>query len=280
MGFMNKLKSVNNSWGYVTYLSDGSLGRIFGRIGPKNMIDNRSQELMITSGTVNGPLKDEIVFAAKDVLRATVLQATSEWVKYRLELKNGLAAVVVMTVMDLPTGKAQGNKTTTNANFNNAWLNFEAWLGEALDRGYNTSACASSPENSKGEELTCIPTQKNEAPEAPILKEKDLSTKKEEIKTSPSKAKEEKKPTKRVEKPELGAFGITVGALKEKEHTQNTKNEDFIATVEDSAQNTDDLEEYMDARCPQCKEELSFIGFENGEQVTCPFCDFKFNLKK
>ena len=134
MGFLNKLKSVNNSWGYVTYLSDGSLGRIFGRIGPKNMIDNRSQELMITSGTMNGPLKKEIVFAAKDVLRATVLQATSEWVKYRLELNNGLVAIVVMTVMGLPTGRAQGNKTTLNANFNNAWLNFEAWLGEALER--------------------------------------------------------------------------------------------------------------------------------------------------
>ena len=153
MGFLNKLKSVNNSWGYVTYLSDGSLGRIFGRIGPKNLIDNRSQELMITSGTINGPLKGEIVFAATDVLSATVLQATSEWVKYRLELKTGLVAIVVMTVMGLPTGKAQGNKTTLNANFNDAWLNFEAWLGEALERKCDDSSYVYSAENSYAEEI-------------------------------------------------------------------------------------------------------------------------------
>ena len=135
MGFINKFKSVNNSWGYVTYLSDGSLGRIFGRIGPKNFIDNRSQELMITSGTLNGPLKKEIIFAAKDVLCARVLHATSDWVKYRIELNDGLVAIVAMTVMGLPTGKRNGNKTTRNANFNDGWLNFEAWLGEALERG-------------------------------------------------------------------------------------------------------------------------------------------------
>lgn len=132
MGFLNKLKSVNNSWGYVTYLSDGSLGRIFGRIGPKNMIDNRSQELVITSGTMNGPLKDEIVFAAKDVVRATVLQATNEWVKYRLELNSGLVAIVVMTVMGLDV-RARDNRATMDRNFLDKWLNFEAWLGPALN---------------------------------------------------------------------------------------------------------------------------------------------------
>ena len=279
MGFLNKLKSVNNSWGYVTYLSDGSLGRIFGRIGPKNMIDNRSQELMITSGTMNGPLKDEIVFAAKDVVRATVLQATSEWVKYRLELNSGLVAIVVMTVMDLPTGKAQGNKTTTNANFNDAWLNFEAWLGEALEREYDVTPCKYITENAHNERINNSAHQNEKLSSSSSPKKESSIDKHQRTIQSENKVKKViEQPHKKKEQPKLGSFGITIGEAKKDKSSENKKQEDFPTNDEYNSNFVEIKEEYLDVTCPNCQETLSFMDFEKDEEVECPFCNFKFKL--
>lgn len=279
MGFLNKLKSVNNSWGYVTYLSDGSLGRIFGRIGPKNMIDNRSQELMITSGTMNGPLKDEIVFAAKDVLRATVLQATSEWVKYRLELKTGLVAIVVMTVMDLPTGKAQGNKTTLNANFNNAWLNFESWLGEALERGYDVAPCKNITENTHNEQ-THNSTHQNEKLSSSSSPKKEPSIDKHQgsIQSDNKAEKGIEQPQKKKEQSKLGSLGTTVGEVNKDNSSENKKQENSPTNDEYNSNFVEVEEEYFDVPCPKCKEDLSFMGFDKDEEHECPFCYHKFKL--
>ena len=132
MGFLNQMKGSNNYWGYVTYLSNGSLNRLYGHIGPKNMLLNGSQELMIT-----GASNVEIIFSMDDVESAATMQATAEWVKYRICLKNGLSAVVIIPVTEQTAQKHAGNSSVagSGSGFSNNWLNFEGWLGEALSRG-------------------------------------------------------------------------------------------------------------------------------------------------
>lgn len=115
MGFLDALKGANNGWGYVT----GSCVDGVGYIGPKNIADNRSHELMVSCSA----MKEPIVFGREDVARVDTLFATSSWVKYRIVLKDGKELIVTINAME--SGQ-QGSKISMGL------MNFEWWLAGVL----------------------------------------------------------------------------------------------------------------------------------------------------
>lgn len=289
MGFIDKLKSVNNSWGYVTYLSDGSLGRLFGRIGPKNLIDNREQELMISSGMFNGNLKDEIVFAAKDVEYAQVLQATGEWVKYRMKLKDGLVAIVIIYTWEIDVRTKERRPA-------DGWLNFEAWIGEALEAGVAEELRShvrthQEPQRAKSTNEVHIEIADEDPIIADLVKTTPTPPQKKEISPTPDKVdKPTPEPTKVAHDP-----GSIEHALSQimwadssnddselidsdnitKDHTlDRLLMEEGLVDADEPDENDDDGEG-ISIICSQCGENLYFMDYEDGDEFECPFCGSK-----
>ncbi len=122
MGFLNAMKGASNSWGMVTFVSDGSLNGLYAYLGPKNLINNRSRELMISSTA----MKDIVFSVDRDVESVTVICATSDWVKYNVKLKSGLFFVTVIFVQDVDS---KGFRK-----FSNNWMNFETTFGAFIQR--------------------------------------------------------------------------------------------------------------------------------------------------
>ncbi len=110
MGFLSAMKGANNSWGTAT----GEFG--VGYFGPKNLVDNRSHEMMISGSG----LKQSVVFTKADVASAKLMAATSEWVKFELVLKTGFRAIV--TLIAVEAGKSGKQMTMSLANVE-WWLN-------------------------------------------------------------------------------------------------------------------------------------------------------------
>ncbi len=127
MGFLNAMKGANNSWGMVTFVSDGSLNGLYAYLGPKNLIDNRSRELMISSTA----MKDIVFNVDRDVESVTVICATSDWVKYNVKLKSGLFFVTVIFVQDVDS---KGFRK-----FSNNWMNFETTFGAFIQRNTHSN---------------------------------------------------------------------------------------------------------------------------------------------
>ncbi len=111
MGFLNALKGANNAWGKAI-TKDG-----IGTFGPKNLVDNRSHELMIVI------FNTEKIFTPADVASVKCLASASEWIKYSLTLKDGFNATLILYT------RQSGQKGVDIAN---GWLNFEWWLYDAL----------------------------------------------------------------------------------------------------------------------------------------------------
>ncbi len=112
MGFMDAFKGANNSWATVT-CEEG-----VGYLGPEKMVDNRNHTLMI-SGTGIETAK----FDKSGVERIEVLFATSEWIKYKILLKNG--KIYIATFLVLETGK-RGKQISMGLQ------NFEWWLSGVI----------------------------------------------------------------------------------------------------------------------------------------------------
>ena len=113
--------------GYVTYLSDGSLGGGYGKIRFSGITEDGAEQLVVSAESV-GTEAGNTVISYTDVKRAVVLQATSGWVKYRIDLKSGVVAILVVAV----NGPSLTNTTEHKSVFSGAWLRLEAWLSEAL----------------------------------------------------------------------------------------------------------------------------------------------------
>lgn len=110
MGFLNALKGANNSWGTCT--SSDFPGPCY--LGPKNLVDNTAQELMI-SGTA---LKEDYIFNKNDVSRCDYKASGGTWIWFHIEFKNGKHVEFILTgVVD------QAGKPTTN------FLNFIMFMG-------------------------------------------------------------------------------------------------------------------------------------------------------
>ena len=111
MGFLDAMKGANNGWGVVTAdFMDG-----IGYIGPEKLVDNRNHTLMI-SGT---GLKESVLFTRDDVSELKVLFATSEWIKFKISLKDGKTFIATFLVLDVDN---RGKKVSMGL------LNFEWWL--------------------------------------------------------------------------------------------------------------------------------------------------------
>ncbi|MBQ2676205.1 MAG: hypothetical protein IJF54_02230 [Clostridia bacterium] len=115
MGFLDAMKGANNSWGVVT--ADFIEGQ--GYIGPEKMVNNASHTLML-SGT---GLKESVLFTKDDVSEIKVLFATSEWIKFRISLKNGKTFVATFLTLEVANN---GKKVA------NGLLNFEWWLADII----------------------------------------------------------------------------------------------------------------------------------------------------
>ncbi len=114
-GFMSAMKGANNNWGTAT----GEFG--VGYIGPKNLVDNRNHEMMI-SGT---SLKSSIVFNKDDIESVKLIATANEWIKVKLCLKNGFKAILTLNTMEVD--KKNGGKKPAMS-----LLNLEWWLNGVL----------------------------------------------------------------------------------------------------------------------------------------------------
>jgi len=115
-GFLSAMKGANNAWGRAT----GSfMGGVAGYIGPKNFINNTDRKLMVSGSG----LKDPIVFGKEDVERIDTLFATSEWIKYRIVLKDGKNIIATIFAVDVSN---KGKEISMNL------LNFEDLFADII----------------------------------------------------------------------------------------------------------------------------------------------------
>lgn len=110
MGFLSAMKGANNNWGVCT--SKDFEGPCY--LGPKNLINNLAQELMI-SGTA---LKDEYIFTKNDVSCCDIKASGGTWIWFHIEFKDGKHVEFLMSNIVDQTGKP-----TTNL------LNFIGFMG-------------------------------------------------------------------------------------------------------------------------------------------------------
>ena len=115
MGFLSAVKGANNNWGMAT----GSCINGVGNIGPEKLVDNRNHRLMISGASMGTP----IVFGKEDVVHADALLATSEWVKYRIVLKDGKEIIATIRAVDKSSG-GQGIAA--------GLMSFEYWLAGVI----------------------------------------------------------------------------------------------------------------------------------------------------
>ena len=113
--------------GYVTYLSNGSLGGRYGKIRFGGITENGAEQLVISTDSAEAEAVN-IVLSSTDVKKAAVLQVIGEWVKYRIDLKSGEVAVLAVAVDSPSLISAPEHQSV----FNDSWLRLEAWLGGAL----------------------------------------------------------------------------------------------------------------------------------------------------
>ena len=109
------MKGANNSWASVT--ADFFEG--IGYLGPKNLVDNRSHEMMISASG----LKDEYIFTKSDVKSITTICATSEWIKFKICFND--SKVAIATFLTIETTQ-QGRKPSINL------MNFESWMAGVI----------------------------------------------------------------------------------------------------------------------------------------------------
>jgi len=114
MGFLDAMKGANNSWGLAT--ADFIEGVAY--IGPEKMADNRNHKLMLSGAGV-----ETLTFGKEDVARAEIVAATSDWIKYRIVLKDGKE--IIATIRAMMQGH-KGNDISMNL------MNFEWWLAGVL----------------------------------------------------------------------------------------------------------------------------------------------------
>lgn len=81
MGFLGAMKGANNNWGTCT--STDFKGPCY--LGPKNLVNNSAQELMI-SGT---SLPKEYVFTGKDVAKCETKASGGNWIWFHIEFVDG-----------------------------------------------------------------------------------------------------------------------------------------------------------------------------------------------
>lgn len=171
------------SWGYVT----GDFIDGIGYIGPENAVDNRKHKIVITGSSFN-----PLVFAKKDVKSVDVVCATSEWIKFRICLKDGKVAVATFTdVSKDPMGV----------------LTFEWWLADVMYKNAapakksapKKAAPAPAPEAQPvveakpAVEPTPVVEEKKEEPKKKAAPKKKAEPKKEEPKKEEPKKEEPKK---------------------------------------------------------------------------------------
>ena len=163
------------TWGYVT----GDFIDGIGYIGPENAVDNRKHKVVIT-GSSFSPL----VFAKKDVKSVDVVCATSDWIKFRICLKDGKVAVATFTeVSKDPMGV----------------LTFEWWMADVM---YKNAAPVKKAAPAK--KATPVVEEKPAVEATPIVEEKkEEPVKKTAVKkkTAPKKEEPKKEEPKKEEEP-------------------------------------------------------------------------------
>ena len=156
------------NWGVVT----GDFIDGIGHIGPENAVDNRAHKIMI-SGSSFSP----IVFSNKDVKSVDVVCTASEWIKYRICLKDGKVAIATfMNLTKDPMGM----------------LTFEWWLADVIYQNAKSEKKAAPKKENTVEEQTADSTPAP-APAKKAAPKKKESPKeenpKEEVKKAPAKKK-------------------------------------------------------------------------------------------
>lgn len=114
MGFLDAMKGANNSWGFVTADFLGGIAYI----GPEKMADNKNHRIMLSGSGI-----ETFTFGKEDVTRSEIIAATSEWIKYRIVLKDGKEIIATLRTM------MQGQKGRDIAM---SLMNFEWWLAGVL----------------------------------------------------------------------------------------------------------------------------------------------------
>lgn len=184
MGFMSAMKGANNAWARVTAnFFDG-----VGYLGPKNLVDNRAHELMISASS----LKDAFVFTKNDVLAIDMICATSEWIKFKLLLKGG--KLVIATFMALQPSQ-RGQEPSLNL------LSFESWMMGII---YQDKVTLPDSQNQNEQSTESVVEYDDSEPDdtpPPINKEENDAP--------PSEIEATKIP-----RPKLGAMGISLGTVK------------------------------------------------------------------
>lgn len=115
MSILSAMKGANNSWANVT--SDFFEG--IGYLGPKNLVDNRSHEMMISASN----LKESYVFTKSDVKSLDLLYGTSEWIKFRINFNDGKSAIATFMALDRSQNAIKPS---------NNLLTFEFWMSGVI----------------------------------------------------------------------------------------------------------------------------------------------------
>ena len=105
MGFLSAMKGANNNWGMCT--SSDFKGPCY--LGPKNLINNRAQELMITGAS----LKGEYVFTNDDISNCAIQASGDNWIWFHLEFNDGKTVEFIL----LPIISKNGTPSTNFLNF-------------------------------------------------------------------------------------------------------------------------------------------------------------------
>ena len=195
MGFLTAMKGANNAWANVT---SGFFEGI-GYLGPKNLVDNRSHEMMISATS----LKDAYVFTKADVSRIDLLCDTSEWVKFKICFKDGKTVIATFMALDRTQN---GIKPSTEL------LNFESWMSGVIY--CNTKNVSANVPSSNSLSVKTAPVTAN------TVSEKMFSNNVEDENHSANEKYDEIKPEEIDEEPSIPKTEYT--------EYDNEKNEDVI----------------------------------------------------
>ena len=114
MGFMDALKAGNNRWGWAT----GDFFEGVAALAPQNLLNNKDHKLMLSAVGI-----ETVIFGKEDVASVEVVFATSEWIKYRIALKDGKKFYATICAME---------QTNKGRDISMALMNFEWWLSGLL----------------------------------------------------------------------------------------------------------------------------------------------------
>lgn len=113
MGFFSAMKGANNNWGQCT--SRDFAGPCY--LEPKNMVDNRSKEMMISGSG----LKNDYIFTKDDIANCKIVASGGNWIWFHIDFNDGKS---VEFIFDSVLNNSN-NKQTVNV----AWLNFIDFMG-------------------------------------------------------------------------------------------------------------------------------------------------------